>query len=151
MSLAGRKRRQSLKLICEINMTAFLSIQLALLSMFMVVVPDANMSRISVDLAKVDHPVSMRVADREDAIVIAVMRDGAVFFVRDKTLPDQLELKIREQVALGAENKVYINADARARYELVREVLGAVHSAGVENVGFLVAQREKMLRGNVPQ
>jgi biopolymer transport protein ExbD len=84
----------------------------------------------------------MRAADREDAMVVAVMRTGDVFFVGDRILPDQLEFRIRRQVVFGAERKVYINADARAKYGRVREVLAAVQSSGVEKVGFLVRQRE---------
>jgi biopolymer transport protein ExbD len=129
-------------LICEINVTAFLSIQLALLSMFLPIVPDRDMGRISVDLAKVNHPASMRSADREDAVVVAVMRTGDVYFLGDRTAPEHLDLQIRKQLALGSENKVYINADARAKYGRVREVLTAVQSAGVERVGFLVSKRE---------
>jgi biopolymer transport protein ExbD/biopolymer transport protein TolR len=144
MSWAGRKRRQSLRLICEINVTAFLSIQLALLAMFMALpmsyhdLPKGP----STDLAKVAHPVSMRAADREDAMVVAVMRTGDIFFLGDKILPDQLDFKIRKQLEAGSEKKVYIKADARAKYGRVRQVLEAVQSSGVERVGFLVTQRE---------
>ena len=117
MSLAGRNRRASLKLICVINMTAFLSIQAALLAMFMVLpmsyhdLPKGP----SVDLAKVGHPALMRAAEREDAMVVAVMRTGDVYFLGDKTVAEQLDFKIRKRLALGSEKKVYINAEARAK------------------------------------
>jgi biopolymer transport protein ExbD len=124
-------------------MTAFLSIQAVLLFLFMPVVPDEGNARISVDQAKVSHPVSMRAADREDAMIVAVMRDGHVYFQGDKTLPYNLESKIRTAIASGSEKKVYINADARARYGRVSEVLAAVESSGVERVGFLVDQRKQ--------
>jgi biopolymer transport protein ExbD len=146
MSLAGRKRRQSLRLICEINVAAFLSIQMVLLLLLLFMELPASYHDLpkqpSVDLARAGHPVPMRAADREDAMVVAVMRTGDVFFVGDRILPDQLEFRIRRQVVFGAERKVYINADARAKYGRVREVLAAVQSSGVEKVGFLVRQRE---------
>jgi biopolymer transport protein TolR len=75
-------------------------------------------------------------------MVIAVMRTGDVYFVADRIPPDQLDFKIRKQLALGSERKVYSNADARAKYGRVPEVLDAIRSAGVENVGFLATQRE---------
>jgi biopolymer transport protein ExbD len=108
MSLAGRKRRQSLRPICEINMTAFLSIQVALLAMFMgpaISFPDLPRGP-STDLAKVAHPVAMRAANREDAMVVAVMRTGDVYFLGDKTVLEQLDFRIRKQSALGSEKKV---------------------------------------------
>lgn len=145
MSVEGRKRRQSLRPICEINVTAFLSIQLALLAMFMALpMPYHDLpKRPSTDLAKVAHPVPMSMADREDAMIVAVLRTGDVCFSGDRVLPDQLDFKIRERLALGSEKKVYINADARAKYGRVREVLAAVQSSGVERVGFLVEQRKQ--------
>jgi len=39
--------------------------------------------RNSVDMPKVAHPISMRAADREDAIIIAINREGMVFFGTD--------------------------------------------------------------------
>jgi biopolymer transport protein ExbD/biopolymer transport protein TolR len=145
MSAAGKKRRASLKPICYIDMTAFLSIQAVLLAMFMAPVisyPDLPHGP-STDLAKVDHPVSMRTASREDAMVVAVMRTGDVFFRGDKIAPEQLDFKIRNQLSLVSEKKIYINADARAKYGRVREVLEAVRSSGVERVGFLVERRKQ--------
>jgi biopolymer transport protein TolR len=144
MSVAGRKRRPSLRLICEINVTGFLSIQVALLAMFMALpMPYHDLpKRPSTDLAKVAHSVSMTAADREDAMIVAVMRTGDVYFLGDKIVPDQLDFKIRKALAMGAEKKVYINADARAKYGAVREVLKAVQSSGVERVGFLVEQKK---------
>jgi biopolymer transport protein ExbD len=144
MSVAGRKRRQSLRLICEINVTAFLSIQAALLAMFMVLPASYHdlPTRPSVDLAKVAHPVSMGAADRENAMVVAVMRTGDVYFLGDRTALGNLDLQIREQLTLGAEKKVYTNADARAKYGRVREVLEAVRKSGVESIAFLVDERK---------
>ena len=145
MSLAGRKRRALLRPICEINVTAFLSIQAALLAMFMAPVvnyPDLPRA-ISVDQAKVAHPTPMRAADREDAMIVAVMRTGDVYFQGDKILPGQLDSKIRNAMALGSEKKVYINADARAKYGRVSQILQAVQASGVERVGFLVNQRKQ--------
>ncbi|PYX69433.1 MAG: hypothetical protein DMG72_20870 [Acidobacteria bacterium] len=83
----------------------------------------------------------MRGANREDVLVVAIFRDGKVFFGRDLIMPDQLPFEIREAVSRGAERKVYIRAEARVRYGTVLQVLDGVRSAGVENVGFLVEQR----------
>ena len=57
--------------------------------------------------------------------------------------PGQLDFKIRKQLALGSERKVYISADARADHGLVREVLGAVRLSGAERVAFLVDKRDR--------
>jgi biopolymer transport protein ExbD len=81
-------------------------------------------------------------ADREDAMVIGITRENKLFFGPNRLQPSQLSVKIRASVAHGAEEKVYIKADARAKYAWVAEVVNQVHEAGIEKVGFLVDQRK---------
>jgi biopolymer transport protein TolR len=83
----------------------------------------------------------MRGADREDALMVGIMRDGKVFFRADQITIEELPARIREGVSQGAERKVYVKADARAKYASVAEVLDGVHDAGIENIGFIVDQR----------
>jgi biopolymer transport protein ExbD len=142
MSAAGKKRRASLKPICHIDMTAFLSIQLVLLFMFMIVVSDWHDLPLNTTANPVaDHPVLMRGANREDAMIVAVQRTGDVWLGYQRVMVDELPMMIQERVRQGSERKVYINADRYANYSRIREVLAAVHSGGVENVAFLVYQR----------
>ena len=142
MSSAGKIRRQSLRLICNIDMTAFLSIQVVLLFLFMAAVvnyPDLPTN--GADLPKVNHTVLMKAANREDALVVVVQRDGRIWLGSEKVSPERLSGAIREGVRRGSERKVYVRADAHATFGRMKEVLGAVSSAGVEKVGFLVYQR----------
>jgi biopolymer transport protein ExbD/biopolymer transport protein TolR len=118
-----------------------LSIILALLFLFMSPSSDAPGSR-AVDLAKTESPVSMRAALKEDALIVAVARDGMVFVGRDHIRLADLSGKIREGLSRGAEDKVYIKAAARAKYGTVKEALDGIRAAGVERVGFLVDQRK---------
>src|SRR5882724_8155337 len=108
-----RPPRRSPKLICGSNMTAFLSIQLVLLTLFMNRTSPDLPVRV-VDLAKVLHPVMMPKALREDATLVTVLRDGRVFVGSDEATLDQLPSRIRSTMNDGGEQKVYINADARA-------------------------------------
>jgi biopolymer transport protein TolR len=96
------------------------------------------------------HPVSMPGARREDALTVDIVRDGSIYFGKGRIRPSDLPSQIRERVDRGAEKKVYIRADARARYVTVREVLDAVHSAGLEKIAFLVYQRRAVSFGSSP-
>ena len=69
------------------------------------------------------------------------MRDGKVFFRIDQVDPDQLSAKIRHALQTGSEKKVYIRADARAKYGTVKETLDGIRDAGIENVAFLADQK----------
>jgi biopolymer transport protein TolR len=126
--------------MCHIDVSAFVGITLVVLCIFMSPTVDMPV-RPSVDLAKVGSPVTMRAALKEDAMVIAVNREGKVYFGTDPVSPSKLPDRIRECVSHGAERKVYIRADARAKYGWVAEVLDSVRSAGIEKIGFLVEPR----------
>ncbi len=80
-------------------------------------------------------------ADWKDAMIITITRDDHVFFRSESINPVELPDKIRESVNQGSENKVYIKADARAKYGWVAEVLDNIRTAGIEKIGFLVEQR----------
>jgi biopolymer transport protein TolR len=138
-----QKHSKSAKLICRIDVTAFAGVMFALVAMFLLpatVVTDFRTP--SADLAKVSHPVAMRAALREDALLVAVQRDGKVFFGNDVVPTEGLAAMIKERLSHGAERKVYIRADARANYGTVAGVLDSVRSAGVENIAFLVDERK---------
>ncbi len=132
--------RKKLKLFLMPNMVGLISIMLVLLFLFIGQTQNVHPMP-SVDLAKVEHPWPMHKADREDAIIVAIKRDGSVFFGFDKVTMDRLPALIREGVKNGAEKKVYIKADARTKHGNVEEVVDAVRSAGIENIAFLVEER----------
>lgn len=84
----------------------------------------------------------MQGALREDALVVGVQRDGQIFLGSERVLIQRLPGELRERLSRGAENKVYIRADARGKYGEVLQVLNAVRSAGIENIGFIVEERQ---------
>ena len=87
-------------------------------------------------------------ADREDAMVIAVMRDGVVYFGSDRISPRQLPSKILDRLRdHTVEPRVYIRADRRVFYFNVKEALDGLRSAGIERVAFLVDQRRPLTHG----
>jgi biopolymer transport protein TolR len=107
---------------------------------------------VSAALPRVGHPVAMRGANREDALIITILRDGTFYFGSDRTKPSDLSARILEGVRRGAEKKIYIRADARLRYQSIREVLDGVRSAGVEKIAFLAEQRRPVsLADDLPQ
>ena len=97
---------------------------------------------VPVDMAKVARPVSMRDADREDAMIVSVTRDGRVYFGGEQVPPDALPLKIADRLKdHNVERKVHIKADTRARWGAVKQVLDGVRAVGLLRVAFLVEQR----------
>ena len=133
----------SSQLICRIDVSAFAGVMFVLVGMFIVISTPANICTggVDVDLARARSGSPMQSALRADALNVAVLRDGSVFLRTQKVAVERLPEKIREALAEGAEKKVYIKADIRARYVTVKSVLDAVHASGVENIAFLTEQR----------
>jgi biopolymer transport protein TolR len=142
-----RNRANSLRPIPTIDITTFSSVlAVVFLTLFIIEMLVSPLARthhgVGIDLPKVNHPVKMSAANREDAMVIAVMRDGQIFFGNERVPAEDLPNKIRERLSHDAERKVYINADARVPYGTLSKVLDEVRSAGVLRIAFLADQRQ---------
>lgn len=125
-----------------INVTPMVDVMLVLLIIFMVITPMLQKG-VSVDLAKTNNPSMMPDAEKEDALLIAVTRDGKVYFISDQIAPDQLTNKIKDKLASRTDKRVYVRADARAKYGVVAEVVDNVRAAGVDQLGLLTEQRRQ--------
>jgi biopolymer transport protein ExbD len=96
---------------------------------------------ISVDLPRIDTPAILPRSRREDAITIVIYRSGDVFLGGDLVRLERLPELIRKDVGLGSERRVYIRADARTYYRNVKQVIDAVHAAGLTEISFLAEHR----------
>ena len=139
--MALAKRDEGKKVNSTINVTPMVDVMLVLLIIFMVVTPMLQKG-VSVDLAKTDNPKALPDADKEDALVVAVMKDGKIFFDTDQVTVDQLTIKVRDKVTNRTDKRVYIKADARARYGVVVDAVDSIRSAGVDQLGLLTEQRK---------
>ena len=136
------KRDEGSKVNSNINVTPMVDVMLVLLIIFMVITPMLQKG-IQVDLAKVNNPQQMPDADKEDALIVAVMRDGSTFFGRDKIASDQLTNKIKDRIANRTNKIVYVRADQRAKYKNVVDVVDNVRAAGVDDLGLLTDQKKQ--------
>ncbi len=130
----------------EPNVVPMADIMLVLLIIFMVITPMLQKD-ISVELVRTNNPRDMRDADREDAVVVAITRDGKTFLGSDLVV-DNLTTQVQERIAGRADKTVYIKSDSRAKYERVVAVVDEVRSAGVDQVGLLT---EKVQQPGVPR
>jgi biopolymer transport protein ExbD/biopolymer transport protein TolR len=135
-------RDEGAKVNSNINVTPMVDVMLVLLIIFMVITPMLQKG-VTVDLAKVNNPMQMPDADKEDALIVAVMRNGDVFFGNDRIAADQLTNKIKDRIANKVNKTVYLRADARAKYKAVVEVVDNVRAAGVDDLGLLTDQKKQ--------
>jgi biopolymer transport protein TolR len=88
-------------------------------------------------------------ADKEDAIVVAITRDGGVFLGQNKDIRQRAWRQVREKLADKPGKTIYVRADARAQYRAVEDAIDAVRTAGVEDVGLLTQKRKAILQAAV--
>jgi biopolymer transport protein ExbD/biopolymer transport protein TolR len=135
-------RNEGAKVNSNINVTPMVDVMLVLLIIFMVITPMLQKGT-PVELAKTNNPIPMQDADKEDALIVAVARDGKIFFDTSQIGPEELTQKIRDRIANRVDKKVYVKADARAHYKSVVEVVDNVRSAGVSELGLLTEQKRQ--------
>ncbi len=144
--MAVSVRNEGGKVNANINVTPMVDVMLVLLIIFMVITPMLQ-NKVAVDMAKVDNPTAMPDADKEDAIVVAITRDGGVFLGQNKVATTELGGLVRDKLSDKPGKTIYVRADARAQFRAVEDAIDAVRSAGVEDVGLLTQKREGGLAG----
>jgi len=124
--------------VADINVTPMVDVMLVLLIIFMVITPMLTKG-VSVDLVRTKNPVAMQAADKEDAILVAVTRNGAIFLSPGNTrmTSEQLPEKVRDLLTNKTDKTVYIKADARAQYKVVEEVVDNLRASGVDQLGLI--------------
>jgi len=132
---------RSVKFFCRVDPSAVASILIALLWLFMTEHITHVHGGVPVLLSPASHSVPLAGAEREDALTVAITRDGKVFLNLDQINPNALTGKIEEHLQGGAEKTVYIKADARVHYREVAQVLNCLREAKIEKVGLLTQQR----------
>jgi biopolymer transport protein TolR len=139
--MALATRNEGAKVNSDINVTPMVDVMLVLLIIFMVVTPMLQHG-VTVDMAKVNNPEQMPDADKEDALLVAVMRDGKVFFGTDPIQPADLTQKIKDRLANRTDKRVFVKVDARAKFGAFVEVVDNVRAAGVDQLGLLTDQKK---------
>jgi biopolymer transport protein ExbD/biopolymer transport protein TolR len=118
------------------NVIPMADIMLVLLIIFMVVTPMLQKG-VSVDMATVTDPRDMQDADKDDAIIVAVTRDGSLFLGNTKIVKEDITGQIKDRIANKLDKTVYVKSDARAKYGDVVAVVDEIRSAGVDSLGLL--------------
>jgi biopolymer transport protein ExbD/biopolymer transport protein TolR len=131
--------------VADINVTPMVDVMLVLLIIFMVITPMLSKG-VSVDLVKTKNPIPMQAADKSDAVVVAVTRDGKTYLGTNQTTADQLAPKVKDLLLNRLDKMVFVKADSRSRYEKVVEVVDNLRAAGVDQLGLLTEQIQDRTR-----
>src|SRR5882724_6684275 len=84
--------------VADINVTPMVDVMLVMLIIFMVITPMLSKG-VSVDLVKTKNPIAMANADKEDAVLVSVTRDGKVYLNSTQLTADSLPQKVKDMLA----------------------------------------------------
>jgi len=135
-------KQKALPPVADINVTPMVDVMLVMLIIFMVITPMLSKG-VSVDLVKTKNPIPMQAADKDDAILVAVTRDGKVYLETTQLTPDSLPNKVKDLLTNRVDKTCYVKADQRAKYGTVVEVVDNLRAAGVDQLGLLTESTEK--------
>jgi biopolymer transport protein ExbD len=126
------------QLMAAPNVIPMADIMLVLLIIFMVITPMLQPGA-PVNMAKAQNAEQMLNAQRDDAVILAVTRDGSLFLSPGtrKIGEDEVTADVKDIVSDRADKTIYVRSDARAEFGDVVKVVDDARAAGVDNVGLL--------------
>ena len=138
------KREKTAAVVSDINVTPMVDVMLVLLIIFMVITPMLSKGQ-TVEFAKAVNAIAMKEADAEDAILVAVTRDGGLYLMPGNTRvgPEEIPAKVSDLLTGRLDKTVYVKSDARAKYQAVEEVVDYLRAAGVDQLGLLTESQAK--------
>jgi len=129
----------------EINVTPMADVMLVLLIIFIVVTLMLQKG-VSVELANTVNPLDMKDADRDDAVLVAVTRDGKFYLGQEPIRIEDLSTRVNDLLSNTLDKVVYVKSDFRAKYGDVVQVVDNIRNAGVDRVGLLTERLDDQVR-----
>src|SRR5258708_13085259 len=114
-SSGGRYKPQVGSQMASPNVIPMADIMLVLLIIFMVVTPMLQKNK-PVDLAQTNTARDMQDADKEDAIVVAVTRDGSIFLANTQVQKPNLTGPVKDRISNTLHRTVYLKTHPPAHY-----------------------------------
>ena len=120
-------------LVSSINTTPLVDVMLVLLIIFLITIPVVIQS-VPLELPKERN---LPTQTKPENIVIAVDRDGTVFWNNQSVDEVKLLERLKEIAVRQPQPEVHIRGDREGRYEFVGRVVFACQRAGILKIGFI--------------
>jgi biopolymer transport protein ExbD len=133
--------RPSTQLFSKPNIFPFLGLNIVLLIIFMTDTP-MLCKCVSIESVKIQHWRFLEGADRQDSVIVAVLRDGKIYFDTEQVAPDTLvarlePLRVRARYDHSEATRLYLKVDAHTRYGKVKDVLNMVPPELAQRISFI--------------
>jgi biopolymer transport protein ExbD len=120
--------------VSSINTTPLVDVMLVLLIIFLITIP-VVIQNIPVELPKERN---LPTQTKPENIVIAVDRDGNVYWNNQLVDDRQLFARLKEVGVRQPQPEVHIRGDREGRYEFVGRVVFDCQRAGIMKIGFII-------------
>src|SRR5579863_3638849 len=128
MALKGKAPEE----VSTINVTPLVDVMLVLLIIFMVITPMLQHG-VTVNMVRSKNAADMEAANKTNAAVIAITRDGKIYFRTDVISESDVTSKVKDNISNKTDKTVFLKCDNRAKYGLVETVVDDIRAAGVED------------------
>ncbi len=128
-----RGRRESHRLMADINVTPFVDVMLVLLIVFMVTAPLLTVG-VSVDLPKTD---AKAIQGNDEPLTVSVNAAGKVFLQETETPLESLGPRLSAITGNNPDARIFVRGDQTISYGRVMEVMSTVSKAGYRKVALV--------------
>ncbi len=130
----------------EINVTPMADVMLVLLIIFIITLPIIQPS-ITVVLPRAAHAQENPDFNRDDALIVAVTRDGSAYLNKKRVAKNDLEQNLRQKINAREKRTLFVKGDTAVAYGRVVELVDLCRTLGVERIG-LITERLRQTNQN---
>jgi len=126
------KKRKSLDVMADINVTNLVDVTLVLLIIIMITAP-LMQTGIDIQLPK----ATAAQKDIFEGIIINMSKDGTIYLGNDKVSREEFPARFRDLIAETQKGPVYLKADGEVPYGEVVALIGTLKDLGTGELGLV--------------
>jgi biopolymer transport protein TolR len=128
----------SKRFLADINVTPFVDVMLVLLVIFMVTAP---MMQEGIDV-NLPQAQGKTLPSKEKRITISITKENEIFLNERKVEFSLLEDTLKKIYQNRSDREIFLRADQTVPYGFVVKTMGAIKSAGIEQLGMITVPLE---------